>query len=52
MTDIKKYAIAAGFGILGALVGGAAGGIPGMVLGGTVNGIADQVIRNIQNERE
>ncbi len=51
MTDIKKYAVAAGFGILGALIGGAAGGIPGMVIGGAVNGMADQFIKDMQNER-
>lgn len=51
MTNIKKYAIAAGLGILGALIGGAAGSIPGLVIGGAINGITDQVIKDVQNER-
>ncbi len=51
MMDVKKYAVAAGFGILGALIGGAAGGVPGMVIGGAINGMADQFIKDMQNER-
>lgn len=53
MVNIKKYAVAAGLGILGALVtaGLGVGGIPGLVIGGAVNGAFGQITQDIQAER-